>query len=228
MSERDEDFLWDVVLPAKKSSFSDIRSQKPARAVVKIFCGQAYERSFCVPLVVGRKLLVIKKRGQARISNLDELNTHIERLMDACLSQKIEDMISRKDWGKQELASKLLDLGYASTAVQARIDRLEQALVIDDRRYVELFISSKRNLGWGPNKIALELKRKKLEVPPHTRLMEIYEQDESEYDIAKRALARKSFHGNDPYAKVMRFLISRGFSFSVAKAQALRYSQFDD
>lgn len=222
-----QEFLWDVILPRSQSFFHDAHPARKKLAQVLIFKGSPSERSFFVPLMVGRKLLTLKRR-QEGIDSLSALNERIAQLKEDCLRHKIEDLISRKDWGKQEITCKLSELGYDPCAIEARVKRLEETLVINDAHYIELFIRSKRNLGWGPKKIEQELKRKQLEVPSHDALMKVYERDESEMDIAKRAIARKSFRGKDPYAQAMRFLLARGFSYGVSAALAKKYSRFDD
>ena len=123
------------------------------------------------------------------------------------------DALARRDYASEDLRRKLLDKGYDPTAVAGVIERLCSEKLVDDRRYVESFVSYRAARGQGPQRVRADLRKIGLEG-------EIVEQGLTAYGdwIADLRRARqKKFGAQLPtlYAdkqRQARFLGYRGFT----------------
>jgi regulatory protein len=121
--------------------------------------------------------------------------------------------LARRDYASEDLRRKLLDKGYDPTVVGEVIERLCREKLVDDRRYVESFISYRAARGQGPHRVRTDLRKIGLQG-------EIVEQGLTAYGdwIADLRRAReKKFGAQLPthYAdkqRQARFLGYRGFT----------------
>jgi regulatory protein len=121
--------------------------------------------------------------------------------------------LARRDYASEDLRRKLLDKGYDSTVVADVIERLCSEKLVDDRRYVESFVSYRAARGQGPHRVRADLRKIGLQD-------EIVEQGLAAYGdwIADLRRARqKKFGAQLPtlYAdkqRQARFLSYRGFT----------------
>ncbi len=68
------------------------------------------------------------------------------------------DSLARRDRPAEDLRRKLLDKGYDSVVVHEVIERLCTEKLVDDRRYVENFISFRAARGQGPLRVRADLR----------------------------------------------------------------------
>jgi len=121
--------------------------------------------------------------------------------------------LGRRDYASEDLRRKLLDKGYDPSVVADLIERLSSEKLVDDRRYVESFISYRAARGQGPHRVRANLRKIGLQG-------EIVEQGLAAYGdwIADLRKARqKKFGAQLPthYAdkqRQARFLGYRGFT----------------
>ena len=71
--------------------------------------------------------------------------------------------LARRDYASEDLRRKLLDKGYDSTIVAAVLERLCAEKLLDDRRYVETFVSNHAARGQGPHRVRADLRKIGLE-----------------------------------------------------------------
>jgi regulatory protein len=69
------------------------------------------------------------------------------------------DALARRDYASEDLRRKLVDKGYDPTVVADVIERLCGERLVDDRRYVESFISYRAARGQGPQRVRSDLER---------------------------------------------------------------------
>jgi regulatory protein len=67
------------------------------------------------------------------------------------------DALARRDYAAEDLRRKLLDKGYDPAVVAGVIERLCGEKLVDDRRYVESFISFRAARGQGPRRVRADL-----------------------------------------------------------------------
>ena len=123
------------------------------------------------------------------------------------------DALARRDYASEDLRRKLLDKGYDPTVVANLIERLCTEKLVDDRRYVESFVSYRAARGQGPLRVRADLRKIGLQG-------EIVEQGLAAYGdwIADlRSARQKKFGAQLPthYAdkqRQARFLGYRGFT----------------
>ena len=129
---------------------------------------------------------------------------------------KAQSYCAYQDRCSAEVIQKLRDWGIDETRIPKIIASLTEDKFLNDRRYAESFVSSKFRLKhWGRNKIAYELRGKKI---PSELISDALETiDENEYATTLQTLITKKskeVKDSDPYRKkqkVASFLISKGF-----------------
>ena len=123
------------------------------------------------------------------------------------------DALARRDYASEDLRRKLLDKGYDPAVVADVIERLCGEKLVDDRRYVESFVSYRAARGQGPHRVRADLRKIGLQG-------EIVEEGLAAYGdwIADLRRAREKKFGAEPpthYAdkqRQARFLGYRGFT----------------
>jgi regulatory protein len=71
--------------------------------------------------------------------------------------------LARRDHASEDLRRKLLDKGYDPTVVAHVIERLCGEKLVDDRRFLESFISYHAARGQGPHRVRAELRKSGLQ-----------------------------------------------------------------
>jgi regulatory protein len=69
------------------------------------------------------------------------------------------DALARRDFASETLRRKLLDKGFAPDVVAPVVDRLLAEKLLDDRRYVDNFVSLHAARGHGPVRVRADLRR---------------------------------------------------------------------
>jgi regulatory protein len=136
-----------------------------------------------------------------------------EDKQDKLIRRKAMDLLARREHSVAELRRKLLAKGYAQSAVEEQLQKLEQETLLSDQRFTESYVNFRSKKGFGPLRIQQELKEKGISAA----LMEEH-LDNNDYwrNIAKE-VREKRFGTTMPKeykdkARQMRFLQYRGFS----------------
>jgi regulatory protein len=69
-------------------------------------------------------------------------------------------MLARREHSAFELRRKLQQKGIGEAEIEEAIVRLQQEGLLSDQRYAESYIHMRKNKGYGPQRIALELKER--------------------------------------------------------------------
>lgn len=125
-------------------------------------------------------------------------------------------LLQKREYARQELLSKLADSGYSKDVRNDVVTELERANLVSDMRFAEVFVRSKLFAGWGLRRIERELVRRgvsldKLEGWPHA-----FVDEDGELERAVDVARRKHVRPPNEYAKLVRFLVGRGFAQRVA------------
>ncbi|MCG8316308.1 MAG: recombination regulator RecX [Pseudomonadales bacterium] len=132
------------------------------------------------------------------------------------LRQYAVGLLSRREYGANELRQKLSGKGEAPD-VDAVIQWLQASGLQSDERFARVYVRSKAQRGYGPQRIRQEMQQKKL--CSETIELAFEACDEDWYELAL-AVYQKKFRSplsetKDPYkdkAKRQRFLLYRGFT----------------
>lgn len=124
------------------------------------------------------------------------------------------NLLARRDHSQVELVQKLKLKGHPLPEIKEVIARLASERLINEQRYTENYIYSRRNKGYGPERIALELQQKGITEETIAEHLQI---TDNAWFINARKVWQKHFKGQKPEnysdkAKQMRFLQYRGFT----------------
>ena len=129
-------------------------------------------------------------------------------------------LLARREYSLQELTTRLLRKGHGAEVVEQVLTALEQGRLLSDERFAEAYVTGRRNKGFGPQRIAQELRERG--VAPD--LIADYV-DESDRCWLQQAVSvrRKRFGAAVPgdyqgRVKQARFLQYRGFSVEQIRA----------
>ncbi len=123
------------------------------------------------------------------------------------------DVLARRDRSAAELRRKLVDKGYSPGVAGDVVDRLCEQHLVDDRRYVENFVSLHAARGQGPLRIRAELRKAGVQGELVEHALEAY----PDWLLQLRKAHQKKFGTRQPadYAEQQRqsrFLGYRGFT----------------
>ena len=123
------------------------------------------------------------------------------------------DALARRDYSTEDLRLKLLEKGYDGSIVLPLLDALRDEKLLDDRRYLENFVTYHAARGQGPLRVRLELRRHGLQ----GTLVEDYLDTYPDWLAQLKKARLKKFGGKSPknYAEKQqqaRFLGYRGFT----------------
>lgn len=166
-----------------------------------------------VPLAVARML---QRSEEQEPGSRAELVYRVRSACDACAWASIVDMASRREHSEAEARSKLSRAGYSAACVDATVGLALKKRVIDDARFCDSFIRSGVSRGWGQRKIESELRQRGIEADEIRGWPDEFLSDDDQRLRAKELLERKSIPEKNPYQKLMRFLVSRGYDSSLA------------
>ena len=130
---------------------------------------------------------------------------------------KALDLVSRREHSRYELRQKL-SKRFPETIpiIEEALDKLVLNNILDDERFVEMYLNARARKGFGPKKIEMELYSKKVDSILIGSAIEAYE---SWTENAENEL-KKKFKGIKPtdYKSKMKqkqFLFKRGFSTQI-------------
>lgn len=124
------------------------------------------------------------------------------------------NLLARRDYTEHEIKRKLIFKGYTSTDVEMVVADLIQAGLVNNIRFAENYIYSRRRKGYGPIRISVELQNSGVSEDVIAELIKI---TDNAWFSEIRKVWQKYFKGKLPIdykdrAKQMRFLQYRGFT----------------
>ena len=123
-------------------------------------------------------------------------------------------MLARREHSAFEIRRKLKQKGFTESDAEQAVQRLQQEGLLSDSRYAESYINMRRDKGYGPLRIALELRERGVAENDFEQYLYAVNMD---WWAALRAAYRKKYGtaGCEDYrdkAKRIRYLQYRGFS----------------
>lgn len=122
--------------------------------------------------------------------------------------------LARRDYSRQELAQKLKAKPYPEAEIHSVLTEFMQSGYINETRFTENYIHWRRNKGYGPVRISMELQNRGI---PLDVIAEHLDISDNAWLTQAQTVWRKHFKGKTPTdfkarAKQMRFLQYRGFT----------------
>lgn len=140
----------------------------------------------------------------------------------SCAVSRVEGLVNRRDYAEAEIRGKLREDGYSAKVIDDIVERAKRGHVIDDKRFADVFIRTKLSAGWGMRRIERELSQKGIDTADIPGWPDDYIDTEEESARAYELASRRRLTGKNDYAKIVRFLVSRGFGMKDASAAASR------
>lgn len=123
-------------------------------------------------------------------------------------------LLARREHSVFELKRKLLQKGFDESVIEPLLEDLQSKKLLSNERFAETYINMRKQRGYGPLRIAQELKERGVDNSLSTIYLDALE---DEWQSIMLQQYRKKF-GNKPVgdfrekARRMRFLQSRGYS----------------
>ena len=140
------------------------------------------------------------------------------------------DLLARREHGRVELTRKLRQRGAPPDLIEPALDRLCEQGLLSESRYLESYVRSRANAGYGPLRIREELSQRGLPKADIEQALRDSGFDWAEQlrDLWQRKFAGKPCAGDArERARQSRFLLSRGFSAETVR-QVMRGDFEDD
>lgn len=201
---------WHVTLPDRTQA--TLGAGKPL-ATVEVTDQQAWQTR--VPLSVARAL---DAHGGPEPECLAMLEQLISETARSCSRTRLVDMLSRREYSCAEASERLRRDGFAPQCVEDAVAWARKGHLIDDGRFADSFVRSKRAAGWGALRIERELRRRGVEPASVAALEQLDAQGER--DRALEALRSRHIPERNAFPKLVRHLLGRGYSLDVAKQAA--------
>ena len=78
----------------------------------------------------------------------------------ALIRAKALELLTRREHSRLELRQKLCQRGFPAERIETALDELAQERLLDESRYAELYACSRADKGYGPLRIARELRER--------------------------------------------------------------------
>lgn len=136
--------------------------------------------------------------------------------------RKILRLASVREHSTQSIRNRLERDGYAENVIEAALEKAYHVRAIDDRRYAEAFVRTKRAAGKGMAGIEKELGKLGID-PESLEAWQDAQEGESELERALALLDAKPPHSKNLREGAFRKLIGQGFDPSTASRAARQW-----
>ena len=126
---------------------------------------------------------------------------------------KIMDLLSRREHSSKEIFNKLNKSVDLIEILNKEISKLEDEGLIDNKRYAEQYIHSRKNKGFGPLRIRNELIQRGIEQEISKSLLDSYDWTNLAQTALKKKLRKEFPKDLKETLKIKRFLEYRGFDY---------------
>lgn len=208
----------EVRLPDKARRASSSFLAKKPMAEVTLSLDNGHSREIVVPTRVGRILLA---EGIPLPQDEDAAFDAIHAIEGRVCLTMLTEMLSRRDHGTEEARRKLSLYGFRDIEIDAALQRATELRFLNDDRFVSYFIDERKRRGWGRRKVEVELKRRGIDLDAIPGWPDEYFSDDEDLVRARELLANRPVPTTNAFEKLVRRLMSKGFSYGVA-AQVAR------
>ncbi len=123
-------------------------------------------------------------------------------------------LLSRREHSRVELLRKLVSKGFGKAEIEPLLDELEAERLLSDERFVESYVHSRKQRGFGPLRVKLELRERGV---ANETMVKWLDEEAAEWLVLAREQHQKKFGGQPAKdlkarAQQVRFLMNRGFS----------------
>lgn len=206
------EFSWDVIPPKRVEGYSAIRPQ----GSVCIWSPEAGRKYVSVPALVARSLARKRKTGNAKPQNERELMELIAATKETAARERVCKLIERRDYASKELYDRLVQDGFERSLAHEAVDHGKDIGLVSDERFAGAYVRTKISAGWGMDRIVRELARRGIDAQSLDGWPYEFLDPDEEFKRALEVASRKHVRQPNAYAKMVRFLMGRGFCYRVA------------
>lgn len=134
---------------------------------------------------------------------------------------KMLKLLSIRDYSISNMRGKLADSGFGEDDIDGAIDFAVESGLMDDSRYAEAYIASKKELGWGRGRIERALDDRGVDCGELEDYPDAFFPQDEELERAKRCLRSHRTSAKNARESHYRYLLSKGFSTYIA-SRAIR------
>ncbi|MCD8199881.1 MAG: recombination regulator RecX [Coriobacteriaceae bacterium] len=135
----------------------------------------------------------------------------------AAAMDKIVELASVRERCLSELSDRLAKAGFTPEETSDALETAVRCGLVDEERFARAFIRGKLHSGWAQNRIERSLRQKSIPDDVLERCQDEYPSASEDLSRALAELSRKQSHASDKYASYMRRLVSKGYSYDVAR-----------
>lgn len=206
---------YEVRFP-ERTSFGMGQRKPKADLAVKLDTGAVLEIK--LPQAAARAL---NAQDIALPIDKDDFFDQVSRRELAACREQLLAALERRDLTQKEAREKLDRLGFLPEFTEPCVAEAVARRFIDDDRYARSFIDRKKRAGWGQRRIEQELRCRGVSCDGIEGYPDAFFSDDEDLARARALLARKSIPATKPFEKLVRHLMSKGFTYALA-AEAVR------
>lgn len=123
-------------------------------------------------------------------------------------------LLAKRDYAYHELVTKLTNRGYPLADILELLDAFKEKGYLDDNRFATHYVTYRKQRGFGPKRIALELKTRGIDdsiIAEKTKIADNDWLNEMQVLLMKR-VKNKPLCEPKQKAKLVRFFLNRGFT----------------
>jgi len=125
-------------------------------------------------------------------------------------------LLARREHSREELRRKLRRGGHPEALVERVLEALAREGLQDDRRFAEAYLRARRERGYGPLRVAVELRQRGVDRDLVERVLAEQGEGEGPWEAVLERARRQRFGAAPPRdeaerARQVRFLQQRGF-----------------
>ena len=113
----------------------------------------------------------------------------------AAVRAKALELLARREHSRLELRQKLIQRGFSTDCIESALDQLAEEHLLDEARFAELYACGRADKGYGPLRIARELRERGV---PEDQVAATLATLEDDWFAKLRDLHRKRFKSHIP------------------------------
>lgn len=162
------------------------------------------------------------KAGRQTFADVSDFESNLASSLEEAAFLRLSSKLAARDRSSREVAELLAREGYDELSAKRAVERACRCGLLDDSRFAQSFVASKRRAGWGSKRIEHELMLRG--VPDEDVRSALAEPggEDVEFERALGLARKKRLSETNPTEKLARFLVGRGFAPGISLRAARR------
>lgn len=156
--------------------------------------------------------------NEGQVVDLDDLESALAAVEADQARERALRLLGYRERSVQELRQRLTYDGYPAPIVATTVDRMIELSLVDDARFASAWVRARQNAGFGPRRIRSELSRAGVSDEIASEALGECGEERDEIDRAREALRGRTASDRADRDRLVRRLVSRGFSLQTAIA----------